>query len=328
VNTRRKLLVALGGSALLAPFGSFAQQARKSVVVGMLRYGDRPGSQVYIDAFKQGMQELGYIEGRNLALELRFAEGKAERLPALAEELVQLKVDVILTGDTPSARAAQRATRVIPVVMGTATDPVGSGLVASLARPGGNITGFSNMSSDISPMRLEMLIAVVPKLSRVAVLLNPSNPATRTELKSLEAANQRAKLTLLALEAETPEQIERAFAAMVKQRAQGVVMTNDVLFGQQRHQIAELALKYRIPCLGALPASADAGLLMSYGQNIVESYRRAGTYVDKILKGAKPADLPVEQPTKIELVINMKTAKALGIKIPRSILVRADRVIE
>ena len=328
MNTRRKLLVALGGSALLAPFGSFAQQARKSVVVGVLRYGDRPGSQVYIDAFKQGLQELGYIEGRNLALELRFAEGKAERLPALAEELVQLKVDVILTGDTPSARAAQRATRVIPVVMGTATDPVGSGLVASLAHPGGNITGFSNMSSEISPMRLEMLIAVVPKLSRVAVLLNPSNPATRLELKSLEEANKSTGLKLLVLEAETPEQIERAFAAMVKQRAQGVVMTNDVLFGQQRHQIAELALKHRIPAVGFTQASADAGLLMSYGQNIGENFWRAAAYVDRIIRGAKPADLPVEQPTKIELVINMKTAKALGIKIQQSILVRADRVIE
>jgi putative ABC transport system substrate-binding protein len=265
MNARRKLLIALGGSALVEPFASFAQQARKSVVVGVLRYGDRPSSQVYVDDFKQGLRELGYIEGRNLALELRFAEGKAERLGVLAEELVRLKVDVILTGDTPSARAAQRATRTIPIVIGTATDPVGSGLVASLAHPGGNITGLSNMSSDISPKRLEMLIAVVPKLSRVAVLLNPSNPATRTELKSLEAANQRAKLKLLALEAETPEQIERAFAAMVRQRAQGVVMTNDALFGQQRHQIAELALKHRIPCLGAIQASADAGLLMSYG---------------------------------------------------------------
>jgi putative ABC transport system substrate-binding protein len=328
VNRRRKLLVALGANALAAPLLIFAQQEKQSVVVGVLRYGDRPGGQVYIDAFKQGLQELGYIEGRNLALELRFAEGKAERLPALAEELVQLKVDVILTGDTPSARAAQRATSVIPIVMGTATDPVGNGLVASLAHPGGNITGLSNMSGDISPKRLEMLIAVVPKLSRVAVLLNPSNPATRTELKSLEAASQRAKLKLLALEAETPEQIERAFAAMVKQRAQGVVMTNDPVFGQQRHQIAELALKHRIPCLGALPASADAGLLLSYGQNIVENHRRAATYVDRIIRGAKPADLPVEQPTKIELVINMKTAKALGIRIPNSILVRADKVIE
>ena len=328
MNRRRKLLVALGAGALAAPLRIFAQQKKQSVVVGVLRYGDRPGSQVYIDAFKQGLQELGYIEGKNLALELRFADGKAERLAGLAEDLVRLKVDVILTGDTPSALAAQRATRVIPIVMGTASDPVGSGLVASLARPGGNITGLSNMSSDIGPMRLEMLIAVVPKLSRVAVLLNPSNPATRTELKSLEAANRRAKLTLLALEAETPEQIERAFAAMVKQHAQGVVMTNDPVFGQQRQQIAQLALKYRIPCLGPLPASADAGLLLSYGQNIVESYRRAPTYVDRIIRGAKPADLPVEQPTKIELVINMKTARALGVTIPQEFLLRADKVIE
>jgi len=212
--------------------------------------------------------------------------------------------------------------------MGTASDPVGSGLVASLAHPGGNITGLSNMSSDISPKRLDMLIALVPRLSRVAVLLNPTNPATRLELKSLEEANRSTGLKLLALQAETPEQIGRAFAVMVKQRAQGVVMTNDALFTQERYQIAELALKHRIPSLCGVSRYADAGILLSYGQNIEENFRRAAVYVDKIIKGAKPADLPIEQPTKIELVINMKTAKALGVAIPQSILVRADRVIE
>jgi len=328
VNTRRKLLVALGGSALLAPFGSFAQQAKKPVVVGYLRFADQPSSQPYIAAFRQGLQELGYIEGRNLALELRFAEGKAERLVVLAEELVKLRVDVLLTSDTPSARAAQRATRVIPIVMGTATDPVGAGLVASLAHPGGNVTGLSNMSNDISPKRLDLLIALVPRLSRVAVLVNPANPATRLELKSLEEANKRTGLKLLALEAKTPDQIERAFGVMVKQRAQGVVMPIDSFFSQQRHQTAELALKHRIPCVGGSQASADAGCLLVYGPNIEENYRRAASYVDKIIKGAKPADLPIEQPTKIELVVNMKTARALGITIPQSILVRADRVIE
>ncbi len=326
--SRRKLLVALGGSALLASFRSFGQQARKSVVVGVLRYADQSSSQPYVAAFKQGLQELGYFEGRNLTLHLRFAEGKAERLVVLAEELVQLRVDVLLTGDTPSARTAQRATRVIPIVMGSTTDPVGTGLVASLAHPGGNITGLSNMSSDISPKRLEMLIALVPRLSRVAVLLNPTNPATRLELKSLEEANKSTGLKLLALQAETPEQIERAFTAMVKQRAQGVVMTNDALFTQERYQIAELALKRRIPSLCGVSRYADAGILLSYGQNIEENFRRAAVYVDKIIKGAKPADLPIEQPTKIELVVNMKTAKALGITIPQSILVRADKVIE
>jgi putative ABC transport system substrate-binding protein len=328
VNNRRKLLVALGGSALLAPFGSFAQQARKSVVVGVLRYGDQPSGQLYVTAFKQGLQELGYIEGRNLALELRYAEGKAERLAVLAEELVRLNVDVILTGDTPSTLAAQRATRVIPIVIGSATDPVGSGLVASLAHPGGNTTGFSNMTSDISPKRLEMLIALIPGLSRVAVLLDPKNPATRLELKSLEEANQRVGLRLLALRVETPEQIERAFAAMVKQRAQGVIVTSNSFFTQQRYQIAGLALKHRIPSLCGNSRFADAGLLVSYGEDSTENYRRAATYVDKIVKGTKPADLPVEQPMTIELVINMKTARAIGIKVPKSILMHANRVIE
>jgi putative ABC transport system substrate-binding protein len=328
VTNRRKLLIALGGSALLAPFGSFAQQARKSVVVGVLRYGDQPSGQLYVAVFKQGLQELGYIEGRNLALELRYAEGKAERLAVLAEELVRLKVDVILTGDTPSTLAAQRATRAIPIVIGSATDPVGSGLVASLAHPGGNTTGFSNMTSDISPKRLEMLIALIPGLSRVAVLLDPKNPATRLELKSLEEANQRVGLKLLALKVETPEQIERAFAAMVKQRAQGVIVTSNSFFTQQRYQIAGLALKHRIPSLCGNSRFADAGLLVSYGEDSTENYRRAATYVDKIVKGTKPADLPVEQPMTIELVINMKTARAIGIKVPKSILLHANRVIE
>ena len=328
MNNRRKLLIALGAAAFAGPLVSFAQQIKKSVVVGVLRHGDRLSSEAYVAAFKQGLQELGYIEGRNLTLQLRFADGKAERLAVLAEELARLKVDIIIAGDTPSTRAAQRATSVIPIVIATSTDPVGSGLVASLARPGGNTTGLSNMASDISPKRLEMLAILVLKLSRVAVLLNSSNPATRAELKSLEEANKRAGLKLLALEAETPEQIERAFAAMVKQRVEGVVITNDALFNQQRNQIAGLALKNRIPSVSGIRAGAEAGLLISYGQNVNENYRRAATYVDKIIKGAKPADLPVEQPTTIELVINLKTANTLGIKFPQSILVRADKVIE
>ena len=327
-TTRRQILLALGTSLLASSFGSFAQQVKKSVVVGVLRYGDRLSTEANVTAFKQGLEALGYIEGKNLTLQLRFADGKAERLAALAEELVRLKVDVIMAMDTPSTRAAQRATGVIPIVIGTATDPVGSGLVASLAHPGGNTTGLSNMASDISPKRLEMLVTVAPKLSRVAVLLNPSNPATRAELKSLEEANKSVGLKLLALDAETPEQIERAFSAMVTQRAEGVIVTNDGLFSQQRNQIAALALKTRIPSLCGIRAWADAGLLISYGQSNTENYRRAATYVDKIIKGAKPADLPVEQPTTIDLVINMNTAKALGIKIPNSILVQATKVIE
>ena len=328
MNARRNVLIMLGLGALPVRLTSFAQQVKKSIVVGVLRYGDKSSSEAYIVAFRQGLDALGYIEGKNLTLQLRFADAKAERLASLAEELVRLKVDVIMAADTPSTRAAQRATREIPIVIGTSTDPVGTGLVASLARPGGNTTGLSNMASDISPKRLEMLIALVPKLSQVAVLLDSSNPATRAELKSLEDANKRAGLKLLVLEAATPDQIERAFAAMVKRRVEGLIITNNALFLQQRNQIAELALKNRIPTLGAVRALADAGLLMSYGQNTIESFRRAATYVDKIVKGTKPADLPIEQATTIELFINMKTAKALGIQIPQSILIRADKVIE
>lgn len=327
--TRRKLLIALGAGALAVPLASFAQQLKKSVVVGVLRYGDRLSFEANLAAFKQGLQELGYLEGKNLTLQMRFADGNAERLAALAEELVRLNVDVVAAMDTPSTRAAQRATKIIPIVIGTSTDPVGAGLVASLARPGGNTTGLSNMSSDISPKKLELLITLLPKISRVGVLLNPSNPATRAELKSLEQANKSVGLKLMALEAETPEQIERAFAAMAKQRVEGVLITNDAfLISQQGSQIAGLALKNRIPALGVNRASVDAGFLMSYGPNSTTIYRRAASYVDKILKGAKPGELPVEQPTIFELIVNMKTAKALGIKVPQTILVRADKVIE
>ncbi len=329
MNKRRQIVLALGAGALTMPLASFAQQLKKSVVIGVLRYGDRPSSEAYVAEFKQGLREVGYIEGKNLTLHLRFADGKSERLAVLADELVQLKPDVILAMDTPSTRAAQRATSVTPIVIGTSTDPVASRLVSSLAHPGGNTTGLSNMSSDLSPKRLEMLLAAVPKLSRVAVLLNPSNPATRAELKSIEVANKAVGLKLLAIEVETPEQIERAFAAMVKQRVEGVLVTNDaLLISQQGKQIAGLALKNRIATLGVNSVTTEAGMLMSYGPNGAERYHRAATYVDKILKGAKPGDLPVEQPTKFELVVNMKTAKALGIKIPQSILVRADKVIE
>ena len=326
---RRKLLLVFGAGCLAAPFASLAQQARKAILVGVLSYGDQQNSQAIVTAFKQGMEALGYIEGKNLTLELRFADGKAERLGALAEELVQLKVDVILAMDTPSTRAAQRATSVIPIVIGTSTDPVGSGLVASLAHPGGNTTGLSNMAGDTSSKYLELLVTLLPKLSSAAVLLNPANPATRVELKNLEEANKHAGLRLLALEAETPEQIERAFAAMARQRVGGVLITNDAFFSQMKNQIAGLALKNRILCLGAGGGMlAEAGFLMTYGLKGYENYRRAATFVDKIVKGAKPGDLPVEQPTTLELVVNMKTAKALGIRIPDSIRVRADRVIE
>jgi putative ABC transport system substrate-binding protein len=321
-------LVALGAGALAAPFEAFSQQVKNTVVVGVLRSSDQLSSQARIDAFKQGLQELGYIEGKNLTLHLRFSDGKAERLAALAEELVQLKVDIIMAADTSATRAAQRATKVIPIVIGTSTDPVASGLVASLARPGGNTTGLSNMASDTGPKRLQLLVTLVPKMSRVAILLNPSNPASRAELKNIEEANKHLGLKLLVLEVKTPEEIGQAFATMVKQRAEGLVITSESLFSQQRVQIAELAVKYRLPSIAFRVEFSEAGVLMNYGPSATASYRHAATYVDKILKGAKPGDLPIEQAIKFDLVINRKTAKALGLTIPQSLLMNADRVIE
>jgi putative ABC transport system substrate-binding protein len=328
MNNRRKLVIALGAGALTAPFASFAQQVKKSVVVGVLRSSDQLSSQARIAAFKQGLQELGYIEGKNLTLQLRFADGKTERLAVLAEELVKSKVDIIMAADTSATRAAQRATKDIPIVIGTSTDPVANGLVASLAHPGGNTTGLSSMLTDTGPKRLELLVAVVPKMSRVAILLNSSNPGMRAQRKTLEEATTQIGLILVALEAATSAQIRQAFATMAKQRVEGVIFTSDSLFSQQRVQIAELAAKYRLPSIAARTEFGEAGVLMSYGPDATEGYRRAATYVDKILKGAKPGDLPVEQPTTFELIVNMKTAKALGIKIPNSILVQATKVIE
>ena len=230
--------------------------------------------------------------------------------------------------DTLSTRAAQRASTVIPIVIGTATDPVGNGLVASLARPGGNTTGLSNMASDIVPKRLELLVAILPKITRVAVLVNSANPASRPELKAIEEASKRVGLKLITLEVNRPAQIEQAFSAMTQQRVEGLIVSLDPMLSQQRNLIASLALKNRILAIGGTLLYAEAGMLISYGQNVSESYRRAATYVDKILKGAKAGDLPVEQPTTIELVVNNKTAKALGIKFPQSILVQATTVIE
>ncbi len=274
------------------------------------------------------MRELGYVEGKNLVIEWRFAEGKAERLPGLAADLLRLKVDVFVTQGSPAASAAQKATATIPIVMGSAGDPVGGGLVKSLARPGGNITEFSNLNVDIGPKRLEMLLSMVPKLSRVAILLSPTNPGHATNLKTVQAAAQTSGVKILPVEARTPQEIENAFSTMTREHAGAVIVAADALFTQQVRQIAELAAKHRLPSISTFREYAEAGGLMTYGSNLTDQYRRAATYVDKIFKGAKPGDLPVEQPTKFELIINGKTAKALGLKIPQSLLISADRVIE
>ena len=326
---RRRLLIALAAGALAAPLASFAQQQGKVWRVGFLGLRSQTASNpsAAYGAFLQGMRELGYVEGKNLLIEWRFADGKVERLLGLAAELVQLKVDVIVAAGVQPTSAAQKATATIPIVMGNGIDPVGSGFVASLARPGGNITGLSNLLGDLSPKHFEMLRSMAPKLSRVAILLNPTNSGHATILKAVQTATQKSSVKILPVQARNPQEIEGAFSTMTQKNAEAVIVASDPFFNQQRRQIAELAGKSRLPSVAAVREYVEAGGLMSYGPSFVENYRRAATYVDKVLKGAKPADLPVEQPTNFELFINRKTAKALGLAVPRELLLRADEVI-
>jgi putative tryptophan/tyrosine transport system substrate-binding protein len=310
------------------PLGALAQQQAKVWRVGFLAPTPASLSVQNTEAFLKGMRELGYVEGKNLVIEWRFADGKYERLPGLAGELVQLKVDVLVVAGTPAISAAQKATATIPIVMAPAGDPVGSGFIKSLARPGGNTTGLTNITDELGPKQLEMLLSMVPKLSRVAVLVNPSNPSNTPILKSVEAAAQRAGVKILPVEAQTPQQIENAFSMIVQENAGAIIVAADFFFIQQQRQIAELTAKNRLPSIAWFREFVDAGVLMTYGPSYADIYRRASGFVDKILKGAKPGDLPVEQPTKFELFINRKTAKALGLTIPQSLMISADKVIE
>jgi putative ABC transport system substrate-binding protein len=325
---RRKLLVVLGASALISPLAAFAQQTGKIWRVGFL--SQRRIDTLDIDpygGFLNGMRELGYVEGRDLVMEWRSAGSKSERLSELASELVKLKVDVIVAAGSQSISAAQKATTSIPIVMGTTTaDPVSAGFVASLARPGGNITGLALVLEDISPKHLELLIRVAPKLSRVAVLANPDSPEVVVP-KKLESAAQKAGVTVLTVEARNLQEIERAFLVMKKEKAQAFIFISTSVFMQHRHRIVELAAQNRQPFVSNYHEYVEAGGLMSYGPSLADNYRRAATYVDKIFKGANPGDLPVEQPAKFELLINRKTANALGLTIPRSLLASADKVL-
>jgi putative ABC transport system substrate-binding protein len=273
------------------------------------------------------MRDLGYVEGKNLVIEWRSSEGNDERLPGLAAELINLKLDVIVTAGTPAARVLQKATSTIPIVVVAVGDPVGAGLVKSLARPGGNITGLAIMSGDISVKQLEMLLAMVPRLSLLALLVNPSSATSKTAGRVQSEAQKRG-LKVLRAEARTPQEIDNAFSLMRQRNAGALIVILQSLFTQQRSQIAELSAKHRLPSIAGDRMYAEAGVLMSYGSSVAAQYRSAAKYVDKIFKGANPADLPVEQPTTFELVINSKTAKALGLTVPQSLLVSADKVIE
>ena len=328
---RRRFVIALGLGALapfasLAPLAGFAQQPAKIPRVGFIEPLSKD-SALY-RAFLQGMRDLGYVEGRNLTMEARFADSKPERLPALADELGKLKVDIIVAMSTPAVYAAKQATTTIPIVMIAIADPVGSGFVANLARPGGNITGLSNVSADTSRQLLEMLKDAVPKLSRVAVMVNPANSSNGIQLKNINVVAPKMGVKILAVEARNAGEIESAFATMVRQRPDALIVVGDPTFRQQARQIADLALRHKLPTTSMNSALAEAGGLFGYGASISDTYRRAATYVDKILKGAKPGDLPVEQPTLFEFVFNKKTAKALGIKFSNTIQVQATRVIE
>jgi putative tryptophan/tyrosine transport system substrate-binding protein len=330
VSTRRAFIGTLAGALLTAPFAAEAQPAAKVARIGYLA-ANLAASPHLREAFLQGLRDLGYVEGRNVVIEYRDAEGKYERFPALATELVALKVDVIVVTSTPAAVAVKQATRTIPIVFTWAADPVGSGLVTSLARPGGNITGLSILAPDIIGKRLELLKQAVPGVSRVAALWHPGDYVERMEKDMLTEADRAARalgLRLQVVEARGPEDFDRAFADMTRARADAVTVQSTNIFFIERRRLVDLAAKNRLPAMYLTREFVDAGGLMSYGPHVADLHRRAASYVDKILKGAKPADLPVEQPIKFELVINLKTAKALGLTIPPSVLQRADEVIQ
>jgi putative ABC transport system substrate-binding protein len=330
-STRRELLKALGACTLIASAPSFAQQQQgKPLRIGLLFLLSRQSAMETgrYTAFLDGMRELGYVEGKNLIIERRYADGYPDRLPRLASELVNLNVEVLVTAGTVATGAAQKATLTIPIVMANASDPVGSGFVKSLAHPGGNITGLSSLTADASPKYLELLLSVAPRLSRVALMQNPGNSSHAVTRKRLEAAAQRTRITIVPVEAQTAQEIEQAFPIIVKEKAGAIIVASDSFFAQQRRQLAQLATKNRLPSISARREYVEAGFLLSYGQSSGHNFHRAAAYVDKIFKGARPAELPVEQPTHFELFVNGTTAKTLGIKIPNELLVRADKVIE
>jgi len=304
-------------------FSAQGQQPKKAP-----RIGSPSSSKEVVEPLEQGLRDLGYIEGQNITIEHRYAEGMAERLPDLAAELVQLKVDVIVVGGSPSTQAATNATKTIPIVMTNANDPVGIRLVASLAHPGGNVTGLSNVGSDLGGKQLELLKEASPKISRVAVLSDSANPGNALWLGEMKVAAETLRITLQPVDVHRPDDFERAFSAIKKEHANALSALRNNVNNNYRARIVDFAAKSRQPAMYPDREYVEVGGLMSYGPNFADLFRRAATYVDKILKGAKPANLPVEQPTKFELAINLKTAKQIGLNIPPNVLARANRVIK
>jgi len=318
-------LIALGACALLTPAVSSAQQ--KVARIGFLSGASPSGYKTRTDAFRDGMRKLGYVEGKNLTIAWRFAEANYERLPDLAAELARSKVDLIVAGSPPAVRAAQRATKTIPIVMVQVGDPLGSGFVSSLSRPGGNITGFSNLNVDISAKLLQLLRTIMPKLSGVAVLIDPEQRENATFLERIQAAAKASGTKIVPLQTRTAKELETAVDGLRGTRVSALIIPGSPLFLVQGPQIATLAIKSRLPTMFWSREPVESGGLMSYGQNPQEQFRRIATYVDKILRGAKPGELPVEQSSTLELVVNLKTAKAIGLKIRDDFLARVDEVI-
>ena len=321
---RREFITLLGGAAASWPLGALAQQSGKIWRMGFIAHGHER----FYDALFEGLRELGYAEGRNLIVEGRYAEGRAERFPEFAAEMVRLNVDVIVVVTTPAALAVKKATTIIPIVHPNAIDPLKTGLVASLAHPGGNLTGGAQLTAEASAKRLEALKKVLPGLSRGAVLWNPGNPALAFAWKETQGAARMLGVTLQSHEVQGPKDFEAAFVAIAQERPDALLVLQDAVTLQQRKEIVDFAIQKRLPGMFQAKGWAEAGGLMSYGEDLHYMYRRAAYFVDKIFKGANPADLPVEQATKFELVLNLKTAKAIGLTIPDTFLALADQVIE
>jgi putative ABC transport system substrate-binding protein len=325
--TRREFVLLAVGAAIAVPLTAHAQQ-KATPVIGYLGTGSPGPNAPQLAAFRQGLSETGYVEGQNVAIEYRWAEGFFDRLPTLAADLVDRKVDVIAAGSPPAALAAKRETSTIPIVFNTGDDPVATGLVASLARPGGNLTGVGILLTELVPKRLQLLLEMVPQARVIALLVNPNGPEAEPTIRDAETAARAKGVQLLIMKAGTEGEIDAAFATLVQLHADALLVGNDPFFNGRREQLVALAARHAAPVIYFFREFAAAGGLISYGPSLPDIFRQAGIYAGKILKGAKPADLPVQQPTKFELVINMKTAKALGLAVPQSLLARADEVIE
>ena len=327
---RREFITLIGGAAAAWPMAARSQQAARVWRIGFVGGGPRPpalGSSVYA-SFLRGMQEIGYTEGKDFLVEWRFAEGRFQLFPDLLAELVRAKVDVIVLGTSAAVTAAQRTTSTVPIVMASSIDPVGRGYIASLAYPGGNVTGLASSQEQTAPKQLELLSKAAPNRLRIGYLVNPSNPDHASLMKYAQQAAQQAGLAIIPVELQKPEEVSMAFSKLISAQAGAAIVPGDAFFFSQRQQLAELALIYRLPTMFAHREYAEAGGLMSYGENLADFYRRAAFYVDKIFKGAKPADLPVQQPTRFFLTMNRKTAEALDLTIPLELLIFADEIIE